>query len=173
MPPKVVVVYLSTSGNTKAMADAIVDGANSRNVDAKAVNFHEVRMEDIIAADAIAIGTSTFHYKMLPPMEKFIESLEKAKIKAKVGAAFGSYGWSGEAPVMIAEKMRKLGMNVIDPVLRIQYQPMEKDLEECKRLGKDIAIKVKNVAEKHTKPESDSKREDASLQEVKMGEGGH
>ena len=90
--PKVVVVYLSTSGNTKAMADAIVDGANSRNANAKAVNFHEARIEDIIAADAIAIGSSTFYYKMLPPMEKFIESLEKAKVADKVGAAFGSYG---------------------------------------------------------------------------------
>jgi len=44
---------------------------------------------------------------------------------------------------MIAEQMRKLGMNVIDPVLRIQYAPTEKDLEECKRLGKDLANKVK------------------------------
>ena len=165
--PKVVVVYLSTSGNTKAMADAIAEGARSRNLDAKAVNFHEVRIEELKDADAIAIGSSTFHYKMLPPMEKFLESLEKAKIKAKVGAAFGSYGWSGEAPVMIAEKMRELGMDVIDPVLRIQYQPVEKDLEECKRLGKDIANKVKK---KYTKPE---KLEDARLQEVKMGEGGH
>jgi len=165
--PKVVVVYLSTSGNTKAMADAIAEGARSRNLDAKAVNFHEVRVEELKDADAIAIGSSTFHYKMLPPMEKFLESLEKAKIKAKVGAAFGSYGWSGEAPVMIAEKMRELGMDVIDPVLRIQYQPVEKDLEECKRLGKDIANKVKK---KYTKPE---KLEDARLQEVKMGEGGH
>ncbi|MCZ7361791.1 MAG: flavodoxin domain-containing protein [Candidatus Methanoperedens sp.] len=165
--PKVVVVYLSTSGNTKAMADAIAEGARSRNLDAKAVNFHEVRVEELKDADAIAIGSSTFHYKMLPPMEKFIESLEKAKIKAKVGAAFGSYGWSGEAPVMIAEKMRELGMDVIDPVLRIQYQPVEKDLEECKRLGKDIANKVKK---KYTKPE---KLEEARLQEIKMGEGGH
>ena len=164
---KVVVVYLSTSGNTKAMADAIAEGARSRNLDAKAVNFHEVRVEELKDADAIAIGSSTFHYKMLPPMEKFIESLEKAKIKAKVGAAFGSYGWSGEAPVMIAEKMRELGMDVIDPVLRIQYQPVEKDLEECKRLGKDIANKVKK---KYTKPE---KLEEARLQEIKMGEGGH
>jgi len=164
---KVVVVYLSTSGNTKAMADAIAEGARSRNLDAKAVNFHEVRIEELKDADAIAIGSSTFHYKMLPPMEKFIESLEKAKIKAKVGAAFGSYGWSGEAPVMIAEKMRELGMDVIDPVLRIQYQPVEKDLEECKRLGKDIANKVKK---KYTKPE---KLEEARLQEIKMGEGGH
>ncbi len=141
--PKIVVVYLSTSGNTKAMADAIVEGAKSRNVDALAMNFHEAKIEDLKSADAIALGSSTFYYKMLPPMEKFIESLAKANIKAKVGAAFGSYGWSGEAPVMIAEQMRKLGISVVDPVLRIQYQPTEKDLEECKRLGKDIANKIK------------------------------
>jgi len=171
--PKVVVVYLSTSGNTKAMADAIVDGANSRNANAKAVNFHEAKIEDIIAADAIAIGSSTFHYKMLPPMEKFIENLKKANVAGKVGAAFGSYGWSGEAPIMIAEEMRELGMNVIDPVLRIQYQPTEKDLDECKRLGKDIVSKVKKIAEKPTRAGSGSKLEDVSVREVKMGEGGH
>ncbi len=143
--PKVVVVYLSTSGNTKAMADAIVEGAISRNVDAISMNFHEANIEDLKSADAIALGSSTFHYKMLPPMEKFIESLSKLNAKGKVGAAFGSYGWSGEAPVMIAEKMRALGMKVIDPVLRIQYAPAEKDLEECKRLGKDLANKVKKA----------------------------
>ena len=141
--PKIVVVYLSTSGNTKAMADAIVDGAKSRNVDAKSMNFHEAKIEELKSADAIALGSSTFYYKMLPPMEKFIESLSKANVKAKIAAAFGSYGWSGEAPIMIAEQMRKLGMNVIDPVLRIQYAPTEKDLEECKRLGKDLANKIK------------------------------
>ncbi|MCZ7359479.1 MAG: flavodoxin domain-containing protein [Candidatus Methanoperedens sp.] len=141
--PKVVVVYLSTSGNTKAMAEAIVEGVKERNVEGHAVNFHEARIEDLQDADAIALGSSTFYYKMLPPMEKFIESLAKANVKAKVGAAFGSYGWSGEAPVMIAEKMREIGINVIDPVLRLQYQPTDKDLEECKRLGKDIANKIK------------------------------
>lgn len=164
---KVVVVYLSTSGNTKAMADSIVEGIKSRNVDATAMNFHEARIEEIASADAVAIGSSTFYYKMLPPMEKFIESLEKAKVAGKLGAAFGSYGWSGEAPIDIAAKMRELGMDVIDPVLRIQYQPAEKDLEECKRLGKDIASKVKKTAEKHLKT---GKVEGV---EVKMGEGGH
>lgn len=143
--PKVVVVYLSTSGNTKAMAEAIAEGVESRNVDAQVMNFHEARIEDIKSADAIALGSSTFYYKMLPPMEKFIESLAKANVKGKISAAFGSYGWSGEAPVMIAEKMRELGMKVIDPVLRIQYQPAEKDLEECKRLGKDLANKLKKA----------------------------
>ncbi len=141
--PKLVVVYLSTSGNTKAMADAIVEGATSRNIDAVAMNFHEARIEDLKSADAIALGSSTFYYKMLPPMEKFIDGLAKANAKGKIGAAFGSYGWSGEAPGLIADKMREIGMKVIDPVLRIQYAPSEKDLEECKRLGKDLANKMK------------------------------
>ena len=167
--PKAIVVYLSTSGNTKAMAEAIANGLESRNVDALAVNFNEAKKEDIKAADAIVIGSSTFYYKMLLPMEKFIEGLEKATVADKVGAAFGSYGWSGEAPVMIAEKMRELGMDVIDPVLRIQYQPTDKDLEECKRLGKDIANKVKK---KHAK-QGGAAKPDIAPEEVKMGEGGH
>jgi flavodoxin short chain len=169
--PKIVVVYLSTSGNTKVMAESIAEGIMSRNVAAMTMNFHEARIEEIKSADAIAIGSSTFYYRMLPPMEKFIESLEKANVTGKVGAAFGSYGWSGEAPIDIAEKMRKLGMEVIDPVLRIQYQPTDKDLEECKRLGKDLANKVKKTAEKPKV--GGQKTEGKPLEDVKMGEGGH
>lgn len=167
---KAVVIYLSTSGNTKVMADAIAEGLTSRNVSVTTMNFHEARIEEIKAADVIAIGSSTFYYKMLPPMEKFIDSLEKANVAGKVGAAFGSYGWSGEAPVDVASRMRKLGIEVIDPVLRIQYQPTEKDLEECKRLGKDLANKVK----KAEKPKAEgSKAKGAPMEDVKMGEGGH
>lgn len=168
---KAVVIYLSTSGNTKKMADSIAEGIESRNVSVVTTNFHEARIEEIKSADAIVIGSSTFYYRMLPPMEKFIESLERANVTGKLGVAFGSYGWSGEAPIEIAVKMRNLGMEVIDPVLRIQYQPTDKDLEECKRLGKDIANKIKKNAEKHK--ESGKKAEGVPLEDVKMGEGGH
>jgi flavodoxin I len=141
---KAIVVYLSTSGNTKAMAEAIANGIESKNVDVKAVSFYDVRPEELNAAEAIAIGSSTFYYKMLPPMEKFInETLVSTNPKGKIGAAFGSYGWSGEAPIVIAEKMREMGMTVIDPVLRILHTPTDKDLQECKRLGIDIAEKLK------------------------------
>ncbi len=143
---KAIVVYLSTSGNTKMMAEGIADGMNQRNIDAKAISFYDVEMDDLNAADAIAVGSSTFHYKMLPPMEKFIdEKLANAGASGKIGAAFGSYGWSGEAPVLIAESMRKLGINVIDPVLRIQHKPTDKDIKECRRLGMDIAELLKKA----------------------------
>lgn len=143
---KAIVVYLSTSGNTKAMAEAIARGIESRNVDVKDVSFYDVKPEEINEAEAIAIGSSTLDSKMLPqPMEKFInEMLVPVNLKGKIGAAFGSYGWSGEAPIMIAEKMREMGMAVVDPVLRILHKPTDKDLQECKRLGVDIAEKLKH-----------------------------
>lgn len=141
--PKLAVVYLSTQGNTKMMAEAIANGAKSRNIDVELKSFYEWKPQDAAAADAIAIGSSTFHYTILPPIEKFIDEMVKAGINGKIGAAFGSYGWSGEAPGMIADKMRKGGMVILDPVLRVQYKPDDKDLKECNRLGKDIAEKLK------------------------------
>lgn len=143
MKKKLVVVYLSTSGNTKRMADAIVEGADSRGVSAKAVSFYDVDLDKLKSADAIAIGSSTFWYKMHDAIEKFMEKLRPEDFKGKLGAAFGSYGWSGEAPVQIAQKLRDIGVTVIDPVLRVQWDPGEKDLKECERLGKDIAKVLK------------------------------
>jgi flavorubredoxin len=71
-------------------------------------------------------------------MEKFInETLAATNPKGKIGAAFGSYGWSGEAPIMIAEKMREMGMIVLDPVLRIMHTPTEKDILEYNQLGRN------------------------------------
>ena len=141
--PKLAVVYLSTQGNTKIMAEAIAEGAKSRNLDVEIKSFYDWKPEEAAAADAIAMGSSTFHYTILPPIEKFLDAMVKAGIKGKVGVAFGSYGWSGEAPGMIADKMRKGGMEILDPVLRVQYKPSDKDIKECNRLGKDIAEKLK------------------------------
>ncbi len=147
MKKKLVIVYLSTSGNTKKMADAIAEGADSRGVETKVESFYDFDMNDLKDADAIALGSSTFWYKMHDAMDHFITRLEKENLKAKVGAAFGSYGWSGEAPAQIADRLRSMGMKVVDPVLRVQWVPEEKDLKECERLGKDIAKAVKGEKE--------------------------
>lgn len=141
--PKLAIIYLSTQGNTKLMAEAIAKGATERHVEVEINNFYEWDPKDVLNYDAVAIGSSTFYYTILDPIDKFIDKIVELGISDKIGAAFGSYGWSGEAPVKIAEKLRSAGVTVIDPVLRIQYKPTEKDLLECNRLGKDIAEKVK------------------------------
>lgn len=142
---KLAIVYLSTQGSTQMMAEAIAEGAREKHIEVRVDNFYEWDPKEAASYDGIAVGSSTFYYKMLEPISKFIDELIAEGIEGKVGSAFGSYGWSGEAPVMIAEKMREAGMKVVDPVLRVQYVPDEKDLKECQRLGKDIAGKLKKL----------------------------
>lgn len=65
-------------------------------------------------------------------------------MKGKIGAAFGSYGWSGEAPRLALEIMEnKFGMQVIKPPLLIRYSPDQTGLEKCRELGRNVADKVK------------------------------
>ena len=54
-------------------------------------------------------------------------------LKGKIGAAFGSYGWSGEAPKLILEIMKyKFEMQVVEPPLLAKYLPDQNVLNACK-----------------------------------------
>jgi flavorubredoxin len=64
-------------------------------------------------------------------------------LKGKVGAAFGSYGWSGEAPRRVLEVMEKgFEMKVLKPPLLIEYTPDVIGLEECRKLGTNVAKRI-------------------------------
>ena len=141
---KVLIVYYSQTGNTEKMARAIEEGAKSVvgiNVEVK----YFVRPEELEEADAIILGMPTYYHDIGIDMKNLLEGASKQEIslKGKVGAAFGSYGWSGEAPNMLTEIMKnRFGMDVIEPALRIKYNPDSKGLEECRKLGKTVAEKI-------------------------------
>jgi len=138
------IVYYSQTGNTEKMARAVEEGANSVvgvNVELK----YFARPEDLADADAIILGMPTYYHDMSIDMKHLLEGAAKEEIdlKGKVGAAFGSYGWSGEAPNMLVEIMKnRFEMDVIEPPIRIKYNPDKKGLEECRELGKTVAEKI-------------------------------
>ena len=94
---QVTVIYESTRGRTKAMADAICEGVRSSSVDCNLIEA--ARFQDIGDACAFAIGSSTRMKRPLPKVRQILA--EMGKIDGKPSAAFGSYGWSGEAPDFI------------------------------------------------------------------------
>jgi flavodoxin I len=138
------IVYYSQTGNTEKMARAVEEGAKSVvgvNVELK----YFARPEDLAEADAIILGMPTYYHDMSRDMKNLLEAAAKEEIdlKGKVGAAFGSYGWSGEAPNMLVEIMKnRFEMDVIEPPLRIKYNPDKKGLEECRKLGITVAEKI-------------------------------
>jgi flavorubredoxin len=140
---RLLVFYVSAYGATKAMAEAIVEGANEVGVDATTLDIVGVDMalilDEIEAADGMAVGSCTINGDALEHAWALLSSLATIKVKKKVGAAFGSYGWSGEGPKMINERMKGLKFNVpLDP-LRVQLMPTNEDLTECMEFGKNIA----------------------------------
>jgi flavorubredoxin len=69
--------------------------------------------------------------------------VKNISLKNKVGAAFGSYGWSGEAPRLVLEIMRnKFEMHVLETPLLIKYAPDQIGLEKCSEFGRKIAEKL-------------------------------
>ena len=141
---KLLIVYYSQTGNTEKMARAIEEGAKSVvGIDVEVKYF--VKPEELAEADAVILGMPTYYHDIGRDMKNLLENASKQEInlKGKVGAAFGSFGWSGEAPNLLLEIMKnRFEMDVVEPALRIKYNPDAKGLEMCHQLGKTVAEKI-------------------------------
>jgi len=142
--PKLVVVYDSKTGNTQRMAEAVADGA--RKVKEVEVTVRKIGeafpITELEEADGIILGSPCNYANVTPEMRMFLDSLKKADLKDKVGAAFGSWGWSGEAVEIVIENMESFGMTVLGSV-EANYKPSDEDLKKCSELGEAVADKIK------------------------------
>jgi flavorubredoxin len=138
---KILVLYYSRTGNTEKMVRAVADGARSVPATEVEMNYY-VPEEEIARYDAVIVGTSTYHHDMPGTIKNYFEevAVKNVDLKGKVGAAFGSYGWSGEAPKLVLEILKnKFEMNVTEAPLLAKYSPDESILGKCFDLGKRIA----------------------------------
>jgi flavorubredoxin len=140
---KAVVVYDTMWHSTETMAEAIVDALGQEGVDAKPMHLRRWHRSDIITevldAGAIIIGSPTLNNGLFPTMSDFLTYMKGLRPKNKIGAAFGSYGWSGEAVKLINKELEAMKCEVIDPGLKIQYVPDDQGMKACHELAKKIA----------------------------------
>jgi len=153
---KLVIIYESKTGNTEKMAKFIAEGAKSVigiNVLLKKLGdpFSLRILDD---ADAIILGAPAHYGHVTPEMRNFLAYLRdennagRLKLKGKIGAVFGSYGWDGGMAIdRLALDMETLGIKIQSRVLA-QVPPLpysslkEKSLKECQELGKTLANKT-------------------------------
>jgi len=139
--PKILVFYYSRTGRTEKMANAVADGAKASGNIEVALDYH-IQTEDLSSFDAILVGAPTYHHEMPMGIKKLLEEAAEKHInlKGKVGAAFGSYGWSGEAPRLVVEVMKyKFEMQVLESPILARDEPSSSVLKECQDLGKRIS----------------------------------
>jgi len=141
---KILILYYSRTGNTQKMARAVAEGARTAQGVEVEVKYYATP-EELTDFDAIIIGIPTYHHDMTIDMKKLFEeaAVKNINLEDKIGAAFGSYGWSGEAPRLATEIMKnRFGMNMVKSPLLIKYSPAESALESCRQFGKEIAERL-------------------------------
>jgi len=150
-PPKgrkkrLLIFYASSYGNTERMAHAIARGIQESGADGPVFDLTQVNVRDMLdeieAAEGLIVGSCTINGDALEHAWSLLSSMATIKLKDKLGASFGAFGWSGEGPLMIAERMRSLKFRVPEEPMRVQLVPTEADLKSCEEFGKRLVAAV-------------------------------
>lgn len=137
---KIIIIYFSRTGNTKTMAQFIHDEL-SKSSDVQVDIQTQIAPEELAQYDVILIGAPTYHHRMTQTISTLLEdtAIKKVKLQGKIGAAFGSFGWSGEAPRLVLEVMENIfQMKVLKPPLLIKYAPRGDGQAKCQEFSTRI-----------------------------------
>jgi len=85
------------------------------------------------------MGSSTINRGILNSTAAILEMIKGLQFKNKIGAAFGSYGWSGESVKLIEERLKESGIDVVLEGIKMQYDPEVEDLRRCEEFGEALA----------------------------------
>ncbi len=141
---KALVVYTTRTGETKDIADLIAEGIRMSGAEAEVVNSTQIKKEEELAGyDAYVFGSATYHGQMMQAMKTLLFLAEKAKLEGKIGASFGAFGWSGEAPDRIYETMKNIfKMEMVRGPLRLKSASLGGGKTMAQDYGKEIGKKL-------------------------------
>ena len=143
----VLVVYDTMWTSTEKMALSIVEGISSEGVQAQlyriATSDSSDAIRDCMLMKGIVVGSSTINRTMLPTLAPFLEDLKGLKPRKKIGAAFGSYGWSGGGAETVEKALSDAGVEIVGEPLTVKYMPTEEDLQRCFEFGREFARTIK------------------------------
>jgi len=138
-----VILYDTMWEGTRQMAEAIGDGLAAEDVSYKVFHMAVSDLNDVVTevfkAGAIIVGSPTFNQGVLPTISPILENLKGLKFQNKIGAVFGSYGWSGEAVKIIEEHLGRCKIPVVAEGVRAKWQPRSDDIATCQELGHKVA----------------------------------
>ncbi len=143
---KAVVVYDTMWGSTSQMAEAVAQGleaggARPRLMPLKTSHRSDIATE-LLDASALIVGSSTMNNNLLPPVADLLTYLKGLKPKGLIGAAFGSYGWSGEAVAQVHEQLAAMGGEVLAEDTKAKFVPRPTEIAQCVELGKAVAARM-------------------------------
>ncbi|MBA3004236.1 MAG: MBL fold metallo-hydrolase [Desulfurivibrio sp.] len=141
---KAVIIYDTMWHSTEKMAKAVMNSLLREGIThVKMLHARRNHRSDIITevldAKAVIFGSPTLNNNIMPAMADIITYMKGLRPKDKIGAAFGSFGWSGEAVKHLTGHMTDMGFEIIGEGIKIKNVPTHESLEHCSELGRQIA----------------------------------
>lgn len=138
---KAVIVYDTMWKSTRKMAHAAAQGLINAGIsvrvfDMKACHHSDV-MAEVLDAGAVLFGSPTHNRGVLPLIAGMLRYMEGLRPRGKIGAAFGSYGWGGEAVEHLTRALEGMDIEVIDS-FKVRNIPTHDDLAGCVELGERV-----------------------------------
>lgn len=141
---QITLVYDSMWESTRKMAEAIIRGIQKADPAVTVKLFNSARddkndiISEVFKSKAILLGSSTINNGFLYSIGGLTEMMKGLKFKGKKAAAFGSYGWSGEAVKQLSELLKTSGFELVNDGIRILWVPDEKAETECMEFGEQF-----------------------------------
>ncbi len=139
---KGLVVYDSMWGSTKKMAQMLERGLYDAGVEVTVRNLKKDHISDVITdvlrSRLVLIGSPTLNNGMLPSVGEFLTYLKGLRPRKRIGFAFGSFGWGGQAVGEIERVFAELKWDIPFEGLKIKYIPDEDELDSVRKVGKKL-----------------------------------
>ena len=139
---KTAVVYWSSTGNTEAMAQAVLEGMKEAGAEAVLLTPDAVDVSALAGMDAIAFGCPAMGSEVLEECEfEPMFSGCKNRLGGKSVGLFGSYGWGdGQWMRDWVERAQGDGAQVLNGEGLICNEAPDDDVQAaCRKLGADLA----------------------------------
>ena len=142
---QITIIYDTMWNATRIMAETIANGikAADQAVNIKLFNVSKSDKNDIITeifkSKGIVVGSPTINRGILTAIALILEEIRGLRFAGKKAAVFGSYGWSGESPKVLAEHLEKSGFQLADEGLKVMWNPDEAGLQQCFEFGQKLA----------------------------------
>ena len=141
--PKALVIYDTMWHSTERLAEALTQGLVDAGVEAQMHHLRRTHYSDIVTevldAGLLLFGSPTLNNQMFPTMGEFLTYLKGLKPRNKAAAAFGSFGWSGQAVALINQELEAMKLNVVHEGFQVKYVPDPQELAAARALGERLA----------------------------------
>ncbi len=143
----VALLYASAYGNTAVLAQALARGITKAGVAVEAINCEEAEPSEIKSAieksAGFLIGSPTLAGHLPTQVQTALGIVLANAPKSALAGVFGSYGWSGEAVDIMADKLKEAGYAIAFDPIKIKFTPTESILQFCEETGTDFAQALK------------------------------